>query len=112
MKLTLISIKPNAASSTFKIIRMKFKKTEKLNSNQIHIREFELLANFPHIKYEKNMIFEVCMKNTLILSKPNAASLTFKIIGMKFKVTEILNSNQIHIHELELLANFLHIKYY
>jgi len=57
------------------------------------------------------MIFEICMKRTLILIKLNAASSTFKVIRMKFKVTEILNSNQIHFHELELLANFPHIKY-
>jgi len=39
------------ASSTFKFIRMKFKVTERLNSNQIHFHDLELLAKFPHIKY-------------------------------------------------------------
>jgi len=51
------------------------------------------------------------MKCTSISITPNAASSTLKVIGMKFNVTEILNSNQINFHELELLANFPHIKY-
>jgi len=49
MKCTSISIKPNAASSTFKVIRIKFKVTQILNSNQIHFHEHELLANFSKI---------------------------------------------------------------
>jgi len=56
------------------------------------------------------MIFENCMNYTLISIKPNAASSTFKVIRIKFKVTETLNLNQIHFYEIELLANFRHIK--
>jgi len=45
MKYISLSIKPNTASSTLKVIRMKVKKTEKPKSNQLHFHELELLSS-------------------------------------------------------------------